>query len=306
MQDDPSRTSYRIAAPEPRRLDHVLSECVPHASRRVLRAAIASGAVRVNGRRGRKGDLLRTGDVVTLPPSLTVAALSGDATLRVDILHVDSDLIAVNKPAGMPTVALRATDRSTLANFLTAHYPETASIGDHPFECGAAHRLDNDTSGALLVARTAEAYRRLRQTFRERRVEKIYLAVVRGEIREPRILSTPLRPSGRRGARTVIADPQRSAARAAETEVWPQRRLRDATLLRVRITTGVRHQIRAHLASIGHPVRGDRLYGPGDDVSTRLLLHAAELHLRHPRLGEALHIDAPLPADFRAEIARLE
>jgi 23S rRNA pseudouridine1911/1915/1917 synthase len=300
MAEPLSRASFRVDSRAPRRLDHIMAEHLPHLSRRALRAAIDSGEVRVNGRRRDKGDLVSGGEVVTFPQRLLAATLCAEADLPVEVLYEDHDLVAVDKPAGMPAVAQRADDRGTLANFLLARFPETAGLGDHPFECGAAHRLDTDTSGVLLVARNRQAYRALRTAFRQRRIEKLYLALVHGEVAAPRTLTAALRASGRRGARTaIVATPDAPYARPARTEIWPLRVLGDTTLVRIRISTGVRHQIRAHLASIGHPVVGDRVYGRADGAG-RLFLHAHRVKATHPRSGAPLEIEARMPEGFPA------
>jgi len=293
-EPDPT-DGFHIRSSRPQRLDHALNEHFPHLPRGALRAAIISGAIRVNGRRRHKGDLVYPGDLVTFPDDLATPALRGETNLPVAVLYTDPDLVAVDKPAGMPSVALRATDRGTLANFLVARFPETAPLGDHPFECGVTHRLDTDTSGALLVARNREVYRELRRAFRRRRVEKLYSALVHGRLAAPRTITAALRASGRRGARTVLATrPEAATARHAETEIWPEEICGATTLVGIRIATGVRHQIRVHLASIGHPVVGDRLYGRGDDAQ-RLMLHAHRIRFAHPRGGAAIDIEAPLP-----------
>ncbi len=302
-QGDPERLSHRVAAGAPQRLDNFLHDRLPALSRQELREAIASGAVRVNGRRARKGDTVRDGDIVSLPRPVAIPVLLPNTELAVEVLYLDGDVLALNKPAGMPSLAQRSSDRATVANFLAARFPETLGVGERAFECGVAHRLDNATSGALLVARHAESYRKLRQTFREKQVEKIYLAVVRGEIAAPQTLTTPLRARGRHGSRVEVAACGDCEARAATTELWPLQHLADATLLRIRIATGVRHQIRAHLASIGHPVLGDPLYHPGREASARLLLHAVSLRLPHPTRGDTLLVEAPPPGDFQAALA---
>lgn len=304
-RNDPSESvRYQVATAAPRRLDDFLRESLPAVSRRALRATLAAGGVRVNGRRARKGDTVHNGDVVIVPASLTAAGeLTPQPDLPVPLLHVDADLIAVCKPAGMPSVAQRASDRGTLANFLAARFPETAALGDHPFECGAAHRLDTDTSGVLLAARTAAAYRNLRRAFQRAAVGREYQAVVRGAVTAPRTISLPLRPLGRRGARVAVAGAGQANARPASTDIAPLRSLGGATLLRVVIHTGVRHQIRVHLAAIGHPVLGDRVYGEtAADSTPRLLLHAERLRIAHPRSGERFSVEAPPPPDFVAAL----
>lgn len=285
------------------RLDRFLAAHTGARTRRQTAAIIAAGAVRVNGRAARKGDRLQRGDVVEIDPCAhgdERPPAEPDLALR--ILVEDDAVIAVDKPAGLPSVALTSHDRGTVANFLVAHAPETATAGHSPLEAGLAHRLDTGTSGVLLAARSAAAWCALRAQFTQRTVRKHYLAWVDGDVatagvrREP-IAHHPRRPS----AMVVCPDPARARAlraRPALTRYRPLARRGHATLLAVEISTGVRHQIRVHLAHAGHPVCGDSLYG--GSAAPRLMLHAAALTLRHPIDGRPLSINSPPPGDFQA------
>jgi 23S rRNA pseudouridine1911/1915/1917 synthase len=292
-------------AAEPARLDAFLARHLPRCSRRLAQRAIAAGEVRVNGRRGRKGDLVKSNDVVQVPEHLvTPPVLPPNPQLAVPVLFEDAALIAVDKPAGMPSQALRAQETGTVANFLLARHPAMAAAGTSDREAGIAHRLDTDTSGVLLAARTAEAYRSLRRQFSKREVIKEYLALVEGDVPAPGVLRTPMMhdPRDRRRMATSPAFGQDRRARDAVTYFRPLERFRHATLLLVQIPTGVMHQIRVHLASAGHPVIGDRLYGPPAAHATRQLLHASRLSLVHPDTGHPLEISSPAPADFTAAL----
>ncbi|MBX3025391.1 RluA family pseudouridine synthase [bacterium] len=285
------------------RLDRLVAERGGGMTRRRTAAIIAAGAVRVNGRRARKGQLLRRGDVVEIDAAaLATAPLAAQPELALPLLYQDEALIALDKPPGMPAMALRSDDRDTAANFLVAIAPESAVAGGSPLEAGLVHRLDTGTSGVLLAARTAVAWRDLRGQFHRGQVEKHYLAWVDGDVaraatrREP-IAHDPRRPRSMR----VCFDPQQAralAGRPALTHFRPLARRGDMTLLAVEITTGVRHQIRVHLAAIGHPIRGDALYG--GSPAPRLMLHAATLVVRHPTSGGRLRIESPPPTSFAA------
>lgn len=295
---------------EPIRLDQFLVDRWPGGSRRLARLAIEGGTVLVNGRPGRKGQMLRCGDVVRADCASLRRAPAGQPELDVPILYADAAVLAVDKPAGMPAIALRPDDRDTLANFLIGRFPELAEIGGSAFEAGLAHRLDTPTSGVLVAGRSDAARRRLRALFRARRVEKLYLAVVSGEVPGRGVVTAPIAHRPRRPREmSVCADPDRAhalRARPAITQFRPMRRLTAATLLAVHIPTGVRHQIRVHLASIGHPVLGDPLYGDAETGGApRLLLHAARLAFAHPVDGRRVIIRSPLPADFRAALRQL-
>lgn len=285
------------------RLDRFLAEHAGPLSRRRAMAIISAGAVRVNGAPGRKGAILHAGDVVEVAAdALDEPALEPETGLALPILYEDTALIAVDKPSGCPSVARRATDRGTVANFLLGYAPETAAAGRTPLEAGLVHRLDTDTSGVLLAARTPDAWSAVREQFRTRAVEKRYLAWVQGRVGEPGARREPIAHHPRTPRLMVAcADPTRAArlrARPALTHYRPVRVTRTATLLEIGIVTGVRHQIRVHLAAAGHPVWGDPLYG--SQPAARLMLHAAGLRLRHPTTGEPLMIESAPPRDFTA------
>jgi len=288
------------------RLDQFLVRRVPGCSRRTARAAIAAGAVRVNGLLGRKGDTVRAPDVVALDRSIFERELIPQPQLDLTVLYADEALVAVDKPAGMPAVALRADDRGTVANYLVGRYPELREVGGTRFEAGLVHRLDTPTSGALLAARSAAAWQALRAEFRARRVHKLYLAVVAGELTTSGTIDAPIAHRSRHSRRMcVCTDPARAAAlcaRPARTSYRPLRRIGGTTLLAVRISTGVRHQIRVHLASIGHPIIGDATYGEASTThaAPRLLLHASRICIAHPVGGWRLRIRCPLPEEFQA------
>lgn len=289
------------------RLDRFLVVRIPGWSRRQSHAAIAAGAVLVNRRRGRKGDMVQPGDVIAARLGQFVGELAGQRDLPLSVLYEDEALVIVDKPAGMPTVALRPGDRGTVANALLARYPELAQVG-RLFEAGLVHRLDTPTSGVLAAARTIADWQRLRAQFNARQVGKLYMAAVAGAVPHAGVITTPIAPrpgDPRKMVACTASAP--SAARPATTRYRVLQRWRAGTLLAVVIPTGVRHQIRAHLASIGHPVLGDALYGDESSASaaTRLMLHAARLSLIHPRTGNRLAVRSPLPDDFRGALSQL-
>lgn len=304
---------WQVAADEDgQRLDHCLAAHtgLSHAA---ARRAIADGVLRVNGRRAKKGQRLRAGDRVSL-----VGALPDDTALRpppqpelpLTVLHLDADVIAVAKPAGVPTHPLRPGERDTLAGALLARHPECADVGDDPREAGFVHRLDVDTSGVLLAARTRAAWLALRAAFHAGRATKEYLALVAGELPAEGELRLALThdPRDPRRMRTVADDaPGALPARSR------YRRLGSGsgfTLVLVIAHTGRMHQVRVHLAHLGCPLVGDTLYGgpasPGDAPGH--FLHAARLVIPHPsqRAGAAtLDLRAPLPADRAGLLAHL-
>jgi 23S rRNA pseudouridine1911/1915/1917 synthase len=286
------------------RLDRFVGDHCGPLTRRQTRAIIAAGAVRVNGRRAHKGDTLRAGDVVEVDrDALAPAVPTGQPELAVPVLYEDAALIALDKPAGMPSVALAGSGLDTAANFLLGLAPETAAVGGTPFEAGLVHRLDTGTSGVLLAARNPTAWAALREQFRARRVGKRYIAVVEGAVMRAGAIADPIAHHPRRPRLMVVCrDAQQAddlAARAARTTYKPLARRGTATLLEVTIDAGVRHQIRVHLAALGHPVCGDTLYGAAPGA--RVMLHAAALRVRHPSDGRALTIESPLPDEFGSD-----
>lgn len=296
---------------DPVRLDRFLVRHLPGWSRQRARTAITAGAVLVNGRPGRKGRALRPGDIVRADRAAVDRALLPQPDLALPVLYADHALVALDKPAGMPAVALRADDRDTVANFLLGRYPELNGIGRSAFEAGLAHRLDTATSGVLVAGRSHAAWWHLRAQFRDQKVDKLYLALVAGDVRESGTVAAPVAHRPRR-PREMCACPQPERARVlrarpAITRYRPLQRIGTATLLAVRIPTGIRHQIRVHLASIGHPVLGDPLYGgaPASTAAARLLLHATRLAFAHPIDARPVVIRSRMPADFAAALRRM-
>jgi len=282
----------------PTRLDAFLGNALPLLPRRLVRRIIAEGGVRVNGRPGAKGVLLRPGDRVTLPDVPT--ALAPEPALALPVVHEDEQVVAIDKPGGMPSHALDPRQAGTAAAFVLARYPETAGIGD-ALAPGLVHRLDTGTSGLLLAARTPEAHAALRAALRARAVDKRYLALVAGGAKDldGMRLDTPLMHD-RRDARRMA--PAAAGARSwpAVTEARVLRTSRGLTLVEARISTGVTHQVRAHLAFAGHPVLNDLVYGgPEADLPVlRHALHASALTFPHAAGRDTVVLHSKLPPDL--------
>jgi 23S rRNA pseudouridine1911/1915/1917 synthase len=233
-------------------------------------------------------------------------------------MFADAELIVVNKPAGMTVHPAPGNPHSTLVDALLARFPELAAMAepDGVMRPGIVHRLDKETSGVMVVARTPFARTALSRQFKDRTVRKIYLAIVLGVVARDRV--TIARPLGRHPTERKRMSVRSRNPRDAVSHVTVLHRFADreapATLVRVRPETGRTHQIRVHLASIGHPCLGDPLYGGATSATRgtdradgvnfdRQALHALALTLTHPRSGEHLEFIAPLPLDIAAYLA---
>jgi 23S rRNA pseudouridine1911/1915/1917 synthase len=288
------------AGSAPERLDKLISKLFGVSRARAM-DWIADGRVRVDGLRGPKAQMVAAGAMVSVempPPD----APEPQADLPIRVVHADADVVVIDKPAGMPSHPLKPGELGTAANGLVARFPELATIGPAR-EGGLVHRLDTDTSGLLLAARTETAHAALRAQFTARTIEKGYLALVSGELHAGGEIDLPLAHDPRDPRKVRAAsDPEWAAlhdARPALTRFSPLERKNGFTLLEVEIATGVLHQIRAHLAFIGHPLAGDELYeGPTLPNLKRHFLHASRLGFAHPD-GTRARFDSPLPPDLR-------
>ncbi|MGE0825229.1 MAG: RluA family pseudouridine synthase [Candidatus Binatia bacterium] len=276
------------------RLDTFLANRYPMVARRELIEWIHAGKVTVNGQRGKKGEQIKTGDIIVVR---VLPILQPNPNLPVRVLFADHALVVLDKPSGIASVAIRSEDTHTAVNFLCAHFPQATHVSPRPLEAGIVHRLDTATSGLLVAARTAAAYTTLRQQFAHRLVEKRYLALVKGHLRVAGEQGSFLAPVGRHRQRMQEVGP--AQGQYAQTFYVPLRQLPQHTLVQIVIPTGVRHQIRVHLATLGHPIIGDTLYGDTRDQK-RLCLHAEALSFVHPTTKERVHFNCPLPEDFRA------
>jgi 23S rRNA pseudouridine1911/1915/1917 synthase len=264
---------------------------------------VARGAVLLNGRRGIKGAVVRSGDNVEVEPPSTLAAIEPDDRNDLELLFEDPALVIMNKPGGIPCHPLRPGERGTVMNAMTARFPETAAVGDKPVEGGLIHRLDNGTSGALMIARTADAFATLRRAIRSGAIKRKYLALVAGNLRTTLNLEAPIAHHPKNPRRMIVVSEEsevaKLAARPAITRVEPVRRVGDFSLVAVTPSTGMRHQIRVHLAHAGFPIAGDVLYGgvPSASLTGRFWLHLAEMEFESPVSGMR-KVSAPLPAEL--------
>ncbi len=288
-----------------RRLDLFLAQRVPELSRTRIQELIRDGHVRVNGRVAKVSHRVAAGEAIEIEvlPRPALEALPED--LPLDLLYLDDDFVIVNKPAGMVVHAGAGHSRGTLVNALLHRLGNLSAAGG-ALRPGIVHRLDRETSGAMVVARNDKAHEHLSEQFRSRNVRKIYLAFVHGKM--PRDSGTITLPISRDPRRRTRMTARATKGRHARTDWRVIARLDRCTLVEVVLHTGRTHQIRAHFAAIGHPVVGDTLYGAprGLRAGTRNLpllernfLHAARIGFSHPSSGEWVEVRAPLPRDLQ-------
>ena len=289
------------------RLDRFLAAQLPMLSRSRIAELIDEGHVRVNGARAKRAHHVVAGEGIdiTLLPRPALEAVPEEIPL--DVLYEDDDLLVVNKPAGMTVHAGAGTSSGTLVNALLHRFEKLSAVGG-PLRPGIVHRLDKDTSGALVVACNDAAHRHLAGQFQKRTVEKTYVALVHGRLK--RDAGTIDLPVGRDPVHRTRMTTRRREGREARTDWKVLARLESFTLVLVRIHTGRTHQIRVHFSALGHPVVGDTLYGAPRQVRVprnaaapsplgRNFLHAARISFEHPRTGKRVTLSAPLPPELR-------
>lgn len=265
------------------RIDVLLARRVAELSRARAKVLIEKGEVRVDGRRVKKSYSLLLGDRVTLEnlPDRTDFHATPDADMALEILLETDGYVVVDKPAGVPSHPLKEGELGTLAGALLARYPEMRGVGYSNREPGILHRLDTDTSGLMIAARDQETFDELRRMLQAGEIEKRYLARCTGIVPAPILIDAAIAndPRDRRKVR-VCTDPReikRLGALAARTEILSSTPAEQGSLIEVRANNARRHQIRVHLASIGHPLLGDSLYG--GPPHAHHLLHASSLKL---------------------------
>jgi 23S rRNA pseudouridine1911/1915/1917 synthase len=277
------------------RLDLYVARHCPDVSRSRAHRLIEDGLVTVNGRAAKPSRPLQRGDrvLVRVPPPSPLDLVP--EAIPLSIVYEDDDLLVVDKPAGLAVHPGAGRSRHTLVNALLAHCPDLAGIGG-VLRPGIVHRLDKDTSGLLLVAKNDRAHAALSRQLKERTVEKGYLALVTGRL-EPGegVIEGAIGRDPRNRRRMAVVE----GGRPARTAYRVRERPHDCTLVEVTPSTGRTHQIRVHLAAVGHPIVGDALYGRPSALVGRQFLHACWLGFRHPADGRSLHFESPLPADLQ-------
>jgi len=281
------------------RLDQALARLLPEESRSRLARLIGEGHVLVDGRSAEASKKLRSGESVevVLVPRPMEGAHEAEA-IELAVVHEDSDVLVIDKPAGLVVHPGSGNWSGTMMNALLHHAPAARELP----RAGIVHRLDKETSGLLVVAKTEPAQASLVRQLQARTMKRTYLALARGAIvRDGRVEAPIGRHPVQRTRMAVVA-----AGKPAVTHYRVRERFPAHTLLECELETGRTHQIRVHLASIGHPLEGDPVYsGRGPRVFARQALHAWKLAFEHPRTGKAVRFESKMPADFRRLLAEL-
>lgn len=282
------------------RLDRVVAEASEVGSRAQASKLFDAGAVSIDGRRAKKSEAAVEGDVVEIVMEKSASGDPSEPAVRFEVVYEDEALLVVDKPAGLVVHPGPGNRTGTLSQALAGR-----AAGGDPERPGIVHRLDKDTSGLLVVAKSDQALRDLQAALQRRDVLRRYTALVKGHPESPAgTIDAPLGRDRRNPEQIAVrSDSERVAVTHFEVIEEPPGR----SLLRVSLETGRTHQIRVHLAAIGLPVCGDEQYGiPGDLRLSRQFLHASELSFDHPVAGERMTFASPLPPDLAAalELAR--
>lgn len=288
------------------RIDRYLVGIIPGQSRSQIQRLIKNNHVLIDQQPVRPNRIVHAGDAVVIdvpPPS---AATPEPEPLDLDIVYQDSDVVVVNKPAGMVVHPAAGHARGTLVNALLHRITDLSGVGGE-MRPGIVHRLDRGTSGLMVIAKNDRAHAELSRQFHDREVEKEYVALVWGVVQAGRRIDEPI---GRDPIDRKKMSARARRARSATTRVTKAVHLRGVSLLSVAIATGRTHQIRVHLSAIGHPIVGDATYGGirrrmAGDLRPLLrlerpFLHAARLVFHHPGDGRRMEFTSPLPADLQS------
>jgi 23S rRNA pseudouridine1911/1915/1917 synthase len=291
-----------------KRLDTWLSLQEPDLSRARIQELIRTGHITLNGKPTKPSHTLVTGQEIQIEIPAPIEIDLKPETIPLDVLFEDSDLIVINKPAGLVVHPAAGHASGTLVNALLAHCPDLAGIGGEK-RPGIVHRLDRDTTGVMVVAKNEGAMRALASQFKLRSTHKEYLALVWGQLNPPSGRLETLIGRNPRDRKKMCTDPH--VGRPAITNYETRETFKHTSLLRISIETGRTHQIRVHMAHLGHSIVGDPQYGRSRrdvlpvPVPPRQMLHAAQLSLTHPVTGKSLVFKAALPDDMQALLAIL-
>ncbi|MFZ5802970.1 MAG: RluA family pseudouridine synthase [Candidatus Omnitrophota bacterium] len=300
--DKIERITVEAGMPE-ERLDVYLARCLADRfSRTKIKKLIEEGKIRIQGAQVAAHRLIREGEVIELDPVLHQPEDTRAENIPIKILHEDEDLLVVDKPAGLVVHPAHGNPDHTLVNALLYHTNHLSGAGG-PIRPGIVHRLDKETSGVMVVAKNDRAHASLGNQFKNHTIVRMYLAAVKGVVQHDEGLCEE--PVGRAflNRKKIVIKP--SGGKDAKTHFRVARRYRKASLLEVRPKTGRTHQIRVHMAHLGHPVLGDLLYGVASPWIDRQALHAAVLEFRHPTTLQRISFKSPLPDDMERLLGAL-
>jgi 23S rRNA pseudouridine1911/1915/1917 synthase len=314
MQEEEATLTFQVAD-SGARLDAYLAARISDWSRARIQRLIEDGDVLVGGRTVKSAYKLRAGDEIEVELTPLASVSFAPEEIPIEVVYEDDDLIVVNKPSGLVVHPAAGISSGTLANALAFHFQHLSTRAG-TIRPGLVHRLDKDTSGLILVAKTEAAHENLADQFRAREVFKSYVALVHGRIEhDVGSIDQPIARDPRNRTRMAVV----RGGRPSLSLYRVRRSYTRFTLLDVEIKTGRTHQIRVHLQWLKHPVVGDAVYGDGRDKTVqdarlrarinslkRQFLHAEQLAFHHPRTGERLHLTAPLPDDLAKLLDELE
>ena len=306
---DPDRLSFEFeAGTDKPRLDDFVAAQLPKISLTRIRRLISEGDVLLNNEKSLKGVRLRPGDKVSVKIFSAEKSSATPEPIPLDILFEDDHIIAVNKPIGLLAHPSNTEKSGTLTNALAYHFWETSGEAIRP---GIVHRLDRNTSGVMVIAKTPRAHRTLSKHFRERWVKKYYLGLVSGRVeRDSGEINAPIGSDPKVWPHWRVIQVS-EGGRPAQTLYRVKRRFKAHTLVELEPLTGRTHQLRIHCDLIGHPIVGDPIYAPTADQIAIIhklkhhLLHAARLVFRHPATGKEMNLEAPMPQSMVDLIAQL-
>jgi 23S rRNA pseudouridine1911/1915/1917 synthase len=297
------------------RLDRVVATHCAEVSRTRVQELIEQGLILLNGRSTKDSQKVHTGDVIEVDAQPRPPLKAEPESIPLNVLYEDDDVIGINKPAGMMVHAGAGKSEGTLVNALLGR-GQHLSQSDDPLRPGIVHRLDKETSGVLLVAKNDVAHAKLADSFRDRTIQKTYIALVQGLLAEDRgRIELPIaRHPNHRTRMTADRASLLPNSRPARTDWRVVARIGPTTLLEIHLHTGRTHQIRVHFSAVHHPVVGDTLYGADSHVQVahtplpaleRNFLHAAKIVFAQPRSGKSIQLVAPLPVELRDYLHKL-
>lgn len=303
------KKQFTYSSKIPKRADAFTRELFPHLSRTLINDLFRKDRVRINGRVCSKGAKLKYGDSVDFDsfPASKDISLKPNPEIELEVIKEDKYFIAVNKPSGLPSHPIDHREKKTLANALAAKIENFTNIGGKPLEGGLVHRLDNDTSGLILAAKTADSFKRFRDIFKKKLISKTYLALVLGSVGKKGEVSSSLEhhPTNKKKMKAV------SSGMQCKTNYALIRKYKGYSLIRISLKTAVRHQIRIHMASIEHPLAGDALYQSKGQQKIDCLpirghfLHAESVRFKHPFTKKTVSISCRMPKQLEKLLKKL-